>query len=448
VNENEDDTMNKKERMDLALWAMNYALQQSANQSAVNIAQQREVEIEYRNKQLDKLQESTQSSLRLSIYVDQRYSSHSTNDLRKPSLQKFIQEAIASTKYLTRDEFRSLPDAKYYPKAAAPDLVILDPGYPNVESADRVKMAAAIEASAMAQSQMIISTTASYSDVHYESVQVHNNGFTGEAEGTVFSAGAEVTVNDQKGGRPEDYFQAQVRFLADLPPTGVIGTSAAERALHKIGQGKIDSGVYDMIVENRAASRLLGTLVQPMSARALQQKRSFLDGKLGQRVASEKLTVIDDPFVPRGMASRAFDGEGLAAARRVKIDKGVLMDFYVDNYYGKKLSMEPNSGSSSNLVFEYGSRSMEEMIKDIQKGIVVNGFIGGNSNSTTGDFSFGIVGLLVENGQVTKPVNEMNISGNAIDFWNALTEMGNDPYSFSSWRIPSMFFKGVQFSGI
>jgi len=110
--------------------------------------------------------------------------------------------------------------------------------------------------------------------------------------------------------------------------------------------------------------------------------------------------------------------------------------------------MEPTSGSVANLIFEYGSESLEELLKHLDKGILVTGFIGGNSNSTTGDFSFGIVGQLIEKGEVVQPVNEMNISGNAREFWNRLAAMGNDPYPYSSLRMPSMLFEDVDFSGL
>ena len=184
-----------------------------------------------------------------------------------------------------------------------------------------------------------------------------------------------------------------------------------------------------------------------MGGRAIQQKRSYLDGMLGKKVASGQLTVVDNPFLEKGMASRYFDSEGLAAEERVMIDKGVLKNYYIDYYYGQKLGMEPTSGSSSNLLFALGTRSLEELINDVDKGIFITGFIGGNSNSTTGDFSFGIVGILIENGKLTQPVNEMNISGNAKDFWLQLTETGNDPYPYSSYQAPSMLFSDIYFSG-
>jgi len=440
--------MTNKERLDLAEWIIKQSKKNGAQETAVSIYNSRNVELEFRDKKLDKLQESTQNSLNLQIYAEKKYSSHSTNDLRKETLEKFVEEAVASTKYLTVDEFRTLPDPKYYPIGKPGDMHLFDETHPKIETSERVKIASMIEETAMSQSDQIISATAGYSDSMYESLRMHSNGFTGYSKGTVFSAGAEVTVNDKNGGRPEDWNYATVRFFKDLPSLELLGKTAAERALRKVGQKKIESGTYTMLVENRAGSRLLGVFSGAMTARAIQQKASFLDGMLNKKIASEKLTVIDDPFIEKGMGSRSYDGEGIAAQKRVMIEKGVLKNYFVDNYYGRKIGMEPTTGSPSNLILEYGAKSFEDMIKDIKKGIIVNGFIGGNSNSTTGDFSFGIVGQLVENGQIVAPLNEMNISGNAKDFWNKLVETGNDPYMYSSYRIPSFLFADVAFSGI
>jgi PmbA protein len=440
--------MNNKEKMELAEWAMEYSLKAGANESIVDISNSRNIDIEYRDKKLDKLQESTQNSLNLQIYSTQRYSSHSTSDLRKDELKKFIEEAVASTKYLTEDKFRSLPDPKFYPTKMDLDLKLIDNSYEKIDPTDRVNLASEIEKEAMAISDLIISSTAGYSDTYSESIKIHSNGFKGESAGTFFSAGAEVTVNDKEGGRPEDWFYATTRFRNELPSPQLLGSEAAKRALRKIGQKKIESGKYQMLVENRASGRLLSVFSRAMTARSIQQKSSFLDGMLDKKIASEKLTVIDDPSLQKGLGSRLFDGEGIAAKKRVMIEKGVLKNYFIDNYYGRKLGWDPTTAGPSNIVFEYGSKSYDELLKEIKKGIIINGFIGGNSNNTTGDFSFGIVGLYVENGQIVKPVNEMNISGNAKEVWNQLIEMGNDPYQYSSNLAPSMLFEGIQFSGI
>ena len=438
----------KNIRTDLAQWAIEQARAAGADQAAVNISNQRDVEIEFREKKLEKLKESTQNSLSLDIYVDHKYSGHSTNDLRRESLEIFIKEAVAGTKYLTRDEYRELPDLALYPKDLSRDLKLVDQNYESVQANERVKFAEEIEAVAMQQSDKIISTTAGYSDSIYHSVKAHSNGFLGESFGTNFSAGASVTVNDPAGGRPSDWYWAVDHYRSGLPAPEVLGKNAVQRALQKIGQDKMESGKYTMIVENRSGGRLLGTMREPMSARALQQKSSYLEGMLGKSIASEKLTLIDDPFIEKGLGSRLYDGEGMAAQKRIFVEKGVLNHYFVDNYYGKKLGIKPTTSGPSNLLFEYGDRALDDILKNVDKGILVTGFIGGNSNATTGDFSFGIVGLYVENGVIVKPVNEMNVSGNAKEFWNNLVEVGNDPYAYSSWKIPTLVFDGIDFSGV
>ena len=440
--------MKKQERLDLVEWTNDFTRKNGAQEVAITFSNQREIDIEYRDSKLDKLTEATQNSLYIQIYINQRFSSHSTNDLKKGSLKRFLKEAIDSTKYLNIDEYRSLPNPQYYPKCSDKDLKIYDKNYHSIESSARIDLAKQIEYSAKSQSDKIISTTAGYSDVVYQTVRLHSNGFLGETEGTMFSAGAEVTVKDGEKGRPADYYYASVRFHENLPNAEEMGEKAAQRALQKIGQAKIDSGKYDMIVENRCCSRAYSLFQGPMTARALQQKSSFLDGKLGKQIASEKLSVYDDPYLEKGLSSRLFDTEGLGTQRRTWIKNGVLQNFYIDNYYGKKLQMEPTNGSPTNLFFETGTKSLDQMINNIKRGILISGFLGGNSNPTTGDFSFGIVGFLIENGEIAKPINEMNISGNAKEFWKQLVEVGNDPNPFSSILIPSMMFEGVQFSGI
>ncbi|UCE65685.1 MAG: TldD/PmbA family protein [Candidatus Zixiibacteriota bacterium] len=440
--------MDNKEKLELARWAVKQAKSHGAEEVSVDVAQSRDIEVEYRDGQLDKLKESTQNALDVSIYDDNRYSSHGTNDLRKGSLEKFISEAVAMTKFLTDDPYRKLPDPKYYEGRKDIDLKLFDPDYKKVDSEQRVKISRDIESIARNSSDKILSCTAGYSDSFSESVKVNSNGFEGESSRTAFSAGAEVTVDDGKGGRPYDWNYATVRYFKYLPDLEFLGKVAVERALDKIGQDKMKSGKYDMVVENRSAGRLFYSLFSPMKANSLQQKSSFLEGKLGEKIASDKFTLIDDPFIINGLGSRLYDGEGMVTRKRVKIDKGVLIEYFIDNYYGNKLGMEPNSGSTTNITMEQGTKTLDDLVKGMTKGILVTGFIGGNSNSTTGDFSIGIVGLYVENGRIVRPVNEMNISGNMNEFWKRLAEVGNDPYIYSSWRLPSLYFTEVQFSGI
>lgn len=434
------------EKESLAQFVIDEAKKHGADEIAINISNDSGVDIQYRDGKIEQLQESQQSGLSINVYGAHKYSSHSTNDLDRNRLEKFVEQAVLSTKYLTADKFRSLPDPKLYPEDLSKDLQLVDKDFAKIGTKFRLETVKELYEAAKSKSDKIISVATGYGDGVFHTLKVHSNGFSGSMEGTSFSAGAEVTVRDGDA-RPEDWYYIQTRFKDDIPSLKFIGLKAAEGALSKIGQTKVKSGQYSMLVENRAAMRLVSMLISPLSAAAIQQKSSYLDGMLDKSIASGVLNIVDDPFVPKGLGSRLYDGQGIASQKRTVIKKGVLKSYFVDDYYGRKLGMEVNGGSSSNFIFDTGGKSFEQTLVSLKKAIWVTGFNGGNSNATTGDFSFGVSGFLVEKGHVVKPINEMNISGNAKDFWQKLSEMVNDPYPYSKWKVPSMLFEDISFSG-
>ncbi len=352
------------------------------------------------------------------------------------------------TKYLNEDPYRSLPDPKYYNMRNDVNLSIHDDHYHDVSSEQRVNIARKVEQMTSGLSDKIVTCNSSYSDSRSEYVKINSNGFEGQKESTYFGVGVDTTIKDGNGGRPSDYNYIGSRFFKDITGLEKLGTLALKRAMQKIGQKKIKSGVYDMIVENRALTTLLVAIKNPLMGSFLYRKNSCFENKIGEKVASDKLTIIDDPFIRAGFASSLYDGDGMARKKRALFEKGVLKSYLIDWYYSQKLGKEPTTGSESNITFELGKRSPDEMIKDVKQGIFVTQFVGGNSNSLTGDFSYGIVGLYIRDGEIIHPVNEMNISGNIMEIWKNLTEVGNDPYQYSSIMRPSMYFKDVHFSGI
>jgi PmbA protein len=296
--------------------------------------------------------------------------------------------------------------------------------------------------------QAILSVTTGFSDNRSESVRVHSNGFRGARIDTAFWVQAQVSVKDPDGRRPEDYAYGGVRFVGELPKATEIGRAATLRTLARLGAKKPASAVLPMVLENRAAGRLVGSLTSALSGQALQQKRSFLEGKLGQELGNASLTLSDDPFLAKGFGSRLFDGEGIAARPLPIFEKGVLRSYYIDTYYGKKLEMAPTTGGSSNLVMALGTKDQAGLVAGIQDGILVTGFLGGNSNGTTGDFSLGVQGFAIRGGQIAEPVSELNISGNHLDFWKRLVAVGNDPWPYSTLLTPTLVFESVQFAGV
>jgi len=439
--------MTQKQRLDTAQWVMAQARKAGAQGSAVNLSSYREVEVEIREGRIDKLQESVSRNLDLRLFVDGRYSSHSTSKLDKAALTSFIHNAVDLTRFLTEDPFRRLPEKELSQLEHATDLQILDPAYHQLDSTRRIETARAAEAAARSHSGPILSISSNCSDTLEERTSLNSAGFHGEHAATYFSLSCETTVKDGDKGRPEGSSYASTRFLGALPAPEQLGKESVERALQRIGQGKQPSGAYDLVIENRVASRMLRALLAPMSAQALQQKNSFLDGKLEQAIAGRGLTIVDDPLLPRGLASRHHDGEGIASRRRTLVEKGILKAYLLDNYYSRKLKLKPTGGQFSNLLLEGGSGSLQNLLAAMGRGVLITSFNGGNSNSATGDFSLGVSGMLVESGQVVRPVNEMNLTGNLLEFWARLEAMAADPYPYSSWRLPSMLFRGTQLSG-
>jgi PmbA protein len=159
------------------------------------------------------------------------------------------------------------------------------------------------------------------------------------------------------------------------------------------------------------------------------------------------LTIVDDPLIVRGLASRPFYGEGIAAKSMPIIETGILRNYYIDTYYGKKLGMSPTTGSPSNRVLKLGDKNRDALIADLNEGILITSWLGGNSDSATGDFSLGVRGHLIENGQVGAPISEMNVTGNLLTLFRSLRALGNDPWKYSAMKVPTLVFDDVNFSG-
>jgi PmbA protein len=436
--------------LDTAKGIIAIALRKGAKEAACGVYRVRGVEVQWRDGKLEKISEATTRGLGLELYVDGRYASVSTSDLRPEALERFVDDAVALTRTLAPDPFRALPDPKLYEGQAKVDLDLEDARYGELDPLSRRRIAEELEAAARAVpgAQRILSVTTGFGDTIAESWRVHSNGFEGSRRTTDFGMSAQVSAQDPDGRRPEDWDAATARHFRALPPPQVVGRAAAERALGRLGAKKAESALYTMVVENRAAGRLLGFLLGPLAAAALQQKRSFLEGKVGQPIASARLDLTDDPLVPRGLASRLYDSEGIAAKRFPVVEAGVLRNYYVDNYYGRKLGMTPTTRGMSNLAWKLGDKGEEGLVADAREGILVTGWLGGNSNGTTGDFSLGAQGFRIRGGRRAEPIGEMNVSGNHLELWRHLASVGNDPYPYSASRSPTLVFEGVQFAGV
>ncbi|MDL2255817.1 TldD/PmbA family protein [Parabacteroides sp. OttesenSCG-928-K15] len=431
----------------LARWAMEYALKQGCQASRISIYYGSNSTFEVRDMKIDRLQQASENSMSIQLYVDGRYGGYSTNRLNKVELEKFIKDSIDATRYLAEDKARALPDPSRYYKGGKPDLQLFDARFDAIEPDQKVALAMQACDEIMGKDARLISANASYADEKSASYRVASNGFEGETASSYYRLSAGASIRGEGEARPESYWSDSALYYDTLQKQA-IGTTALERVLQKLGQQKVASGKYKMIVDNLNISQLVSPLLSALYGSSIQQKNSFLLDKLNEKVVGENLTFMDDPHQMRAFGARYFDGEGVATQRMPIIEKGVLKTYFIDTYSANKMGVAPTISGPSIITMPLGTKDKEGIIRTMDKGILVTGFNGGNSNSSTGDFSYGIEGFLVENGKITQPVSEMNITGNILTLCNNILEIGNDPRHNTSWKIPSMLFDGVDFSGL
>jgi PmbA protein len=429
-----------------AAQAVEYAQKAGAQDAWSTASQSRDVQFEYRDGGLEKVKDTMSQNLGIRIYAGGRYSTHSTTDLNADRLQNFITEAVAITEALEPDEYRRITPEALFADRPSDDLDLVDASVQSLEREQRVAWCRALDEVAH-QHERVISATSGVYDGTQNSASASSNGFLGEQQSTYCWFGAEVTLRDQGDKRAEDSFYAGGAHVGDLPDPEMVGKTALDRTLSRLDSEKGPTVKTTMVVDSRAASSLIGRLLGSANARSVQQGRSFWAPLLGEEAFSRKLTFVDDPLIVRGLASRHYDNEGISSKKLPIVENGVVKNIYVDTYYGRKSEMAPTTGTPSNRVVELGSQSLDELLGEVGTGVYVTSWLGGNADRTTGDFSLGLRGHMIENGNVGRPVGEMNVTGNLRDLFTRLELVGNDPYPYSSTLAPSLVFADVDFSG-
>ena len=431
----------------LAQRALEYALKNGCQAARVAYYSGTNSSFDIRDLRIDRLQQATENSLVIHLFIDGRFGSFSTNRIDRADLESFIRNGIASVRYLTEDPFRQLPDPVRYYRGDSAALDSIDPELDRLRPDDKIAVARKAAEEIYGSDKRILSVSSNYSDGVDFQYLIDSNGLEASGGSTWYSLSAQVSIRGEGEARPAAHWYDSSLFFDELVKDG-IGRKALERAVAKIGQRKITSGSYPMVVDPQNSAHLVSPLIQALYGSALHQKNSFLIDRLHQKVASGGFTLADRPHLPRSAGARYFDNEGVATGDRVIFENGILQTYFIDTYHAAKMQLPPTISAPSLLVMQPGVRDTAALVASLGRGILVTGFNGGNSNSSTGDFSYGIEGFLVEQGRIVQPVSEMNITGNLIDLWSSLAETGNDPVESSTWRIPSLLFENVAFSGL
>ncbi len=429
-----------------ALQAVELAKAAGADEVAASISQNRDVTFEYRDGALEKVKDTTSQGLAIQVFAADRYSSHQTTDLNVERLKGFVAEAVAITNALEPDEFREITPEELFKDRPDVDLDLVDPAVADISRDQRLAWCEAIDTVARDHDK-VISATAGVYDGSSLSASVSSNGFSGTQHSTYCWYGSSITMMDRGDKRAEDSFYVGGQHIASLPEAPSVAGTALKRVLSRLDSEKGPTVKATMVVDSRIAGSLIGRLLRPANARRVQQGQSYWAELLGEKAFSDKLTIIDDPLIKRGFSSRHFDNEGISAKVLPIVEEGVVKNLYVDTYYGRKAGMVPTTGSASNRRIGTGEKSLAQILSDVGDGVYVTSWLGGNADNTTGDFSLGIRGHMIENGQIGRPVGEMNVTGNLRDLFSRLEMVGNDVYPYSSTLAPSLVFTDVDFSG-
>lgn len=432
------------------------AVQAGADGAEVLVRAGSELEVKVRLGKPELVHEARSRGLGLRVVRDQRSAVTYTSDFSPDALARFIDSTIELSQLSEPDELGGLPDRSEVipPGTVLPDLGMWDEAALKLTAKDALEQALAAEAAAMAYSNKVTNSDgASFSrGVGSSALALADRQgllFSGASRGTYQALTAEAICDDEGGKkRNASYWTADCLLDRMLAPE-VVGRTAAERAVKKLGAEKIPTAELPVVFHPDAARALLRLLAQVISGGSIYRKASYLAERIGTEVASPLVTVVDDPLLPTAPGSRLYDGEGLPVRRNVVVEGGVLKSFLLDTYSARKLGLRSNGcagrgvGSSahvttSNFVLQPGALSQEEILKDLERGLFVTEMMGFGFNAVTGDFSRGAGGFLIENGQLTRPVSEVTISANFDELLKRIDAIGNDLDRRSATMVSSV----------
>ena len=403
---------------------------------------------------LENLQNANDRNLYIQIISNNKYGAYSTNRLNKDELQKFITEAIKTNSYLTPDGCRTLPPKEICWFGQEDNLNQYDPYIMEMPPERKREIAFEVMEEIYGKNKKIVSVNTEYGDMLEYQYMIDSQGFEGDNLQSNFTVSAECSVKGRGNARSEGWWYESALHYKDFNHKGC-GLTALEKTLAKLNPKEKEGGKFNMIVDNTCSSRLISPIFQALNGSNIQQRNSFLMDKQGEKVFSEKFTLLDNPHWAAMSGSRYFDGDGIATKPMDIIRNGKVETYFINTYSANKMGIAPTVESASVPHFcmdefpqELRNLSHTDMVKLMGKGILVTGFNGGNCNGLTGDFSYGIEGFWFEGGEILFPVREMNISGNIISLWRNLAMVGNDARKCSRWLIPSLAFENVDFTGI
>ena len=426
-----------------ASYCLDFSKKLGATDVSVNVGNSISETVNFRNRKLDESNRSDNLGINITTYIGKKKSSISSSNLLEDNLETLIEKCIETTKNTPEDEFNSLPDKNLLAKEVQ-DLNLYDDTH--LENNDKAEYLSKLEAAA-SNNTKIINTESSFIEDKSNFILANSDGFCKGFKTSSFVASSVAVAKDDQS-MERDYEYTLKCHLKDLKNAEEIGKKAAEYTLRKLNPKKIGSEKIAIIFDKRIARGLLSTFAGAISASVISKGTSFLKDKINQKIFSDTISICDKPDIIKGQGSRSFDTEGVKTDSLKLVEQGILKHYLIDTYYGNKLSLKSNGrcGGTSNLYFEKGKISNEDLLSLNSKSLYITETIGRGSNIVTGDYSVGATGFLVENGEFKYPVNEITIAGNLKDMFQNITVADDLEFEYST-NSPTIMIEGMVVAG-
>lgn len=424
--------------LSLADQVVERATRAGASVAEVVASQGTELSVKVRLGEPELVQEAASKAVGLRVIKDGRVATAYSSDVTPAGIAALVADAIELVELSAADPFAGPPEPTELVRSWPTNLELFDPRAAELDAVQGLALARAGEAAARAHDPRITNSDGgSFSRGASAYALVTSGGFRGGFEGSNVSLVVEPVADDRDGKKQTAAYWDSKRFFTDLRSPETIGVEAAKRCVAKLGAKKVPTAEVPVIFHPDAAGGLLGLLLSCVTGGAIYRRSSYLCNRLGESVADAGITIVDDPLIVRGPASRPFDGEGLASRRNVVVDRGTLATYLLDTYSARKLSLKSTGSaargtgasphvSASNFVLQPGTRSPQEIIGEVDAGLYVTHTMGFGFNAVTGDFSRGAVGFWIEKGELTHPVAEVTVSLGFDELWKRIDAVGSD----------------------
>ena len=407
---------------------------------------------------VETLKEAGSRAVGLRAMLGQRAASTYSSDFSQEGIERLVKGALELARVTSEDPFAGLPDPSQLGSLPGDLKLYYDDVY-SLPPEQRIDYARRAEAAALAVDTRIKNSDGGSFDAGTgRKVLANSLGFVGEYRRSSCSVAAIPIATAENGTMQRDYWYSSARTLAKLDSPESVGKEAARRTLRRLGARKIASTKVPLVFDAETSRSLLDNIFDAVNGDAIYRQSSFLEGKLGEKIAAENITVVDDGTIPGGFGTSPFDGEGVPSRRTVVIENGVLKSYLLNTYTAKKLGLQTTGNAArslagsagigyGNFFLQKGTRTPQQIIADIKQGLYIIDLIGFGVNLVTGDFSRGATGLWIENGELTFPVEEVTVAGNLRHMLNDISEIGNDLKFRSALASPTLRIDGMTIAG-